>query len=116
MTTKKTKRVISVSYEEELLKALKDPDEALAYLKASFEDLDPTVFLLALSDIAKAQGGLSILAKKSGLNRENLYRTLSEKGNPKLQSIDSILHSLGMKLSVGMLPTTVKKKRYQSAA
>ena len=100
-----------MSYEEELLKSLKNPGEALAYLQASFEDQDSGVFLLALSDVAKAQGGLSILARRSGLNRESLYRTLSEKGNPKLQSIDSILHSLGMRLSVERLPTMARKRK-----
>ncbi|MEP7235698.1 MAG: addiction module antidote protein [Ignavibacteriota bacterium] len=103
MTTKRTKQNKSISYEEELHRSLQDADEALAYLKASFEDDDAQVFLLALADVAKAQGGISVLAKRSGLNRESLYRTLSEKGNPKLQSIDSILHSLGMKLSVEKL-------------
>src|SRR5688572_16629924 len=104
MTTKKTKKITSISYEDELLESLKDPDEALAYLKASFEDEDSRVFLLALADVAKAQGGISMLAERSGLNRETLYRTLSKNGNPKLQSIDSILHSIGMRLSVERLP------------
>ena len=99
-----------MSYEEDLQESLNDPQEAFEYLKASFEDEDPRIFLLALSDVAKAQGGLASLSKKSGLNRESLYRTLSMKGNPKLQSIDSILHSLGMRLSVERLPAARKRK------
>jgi DNA-binding phage protein len=34
------------------------------------------------------------------LNRENLYRMLSEKGNPELRSMGTLLDALGLKLSV----------------
>ena len=36
----------------------------------------------------------------TGLNRENLYRVLSEKGNPVLASLEKLLKSLGLRLSV----------------
>ncbi len=42
------------SYEESLLKALEDPEEALAYLKTALTDEDQEVFLLALNHILKA--------------------------------------------------------------
>jgi DNA-binding phage protein len=45
-------------YEEYLLSQLKDSEEAAAYLNAALQDDDPHVFLLALRDIAEAQGGL----------------------------------------------------------
>ena len=44
------------SYEENLLKALKDPEEALEYLNAALMDEDQEVFLLALNHVLKAQG------------------------------------------------------------
>ncbi len=111
MNIKKTKkRVTWVPYDTVLQEILKDPAEALSYLQVSFEDEDPRIFLLALADVAKAHGGLQVLAKKTGLNRESLYRTLSLKGNPKLQSIDAILHSLGMRLSVEPLTPAKRKK------
>jgi probable addiction module antidote protein len=100
MSTKKSKRKTSVRYEEDLLNSLKDREEALAYLKVSLQDDDPRMFLVALGRVAKANGGLTVLAERTGLNRENLYRTLSPKGNPKLANIDAVLRSLGMKLSV----------------
>ncbi|MFZ5557170.1 MAG: DNA-binding protein [Pseudomonadota bacterium] len=40
------------------------------------------------------------LAEKVGLNRETLYRTLSEQGNPELRSLEAILHAMGLRLSV----------------
>jgi probable addiction module antidote protein len=96
----------SVSYEEELLEDLKNPSEAAAYLKVCLEDEDPRVFLIALGQVARANGGFSQLSKNTGLNRENLYRTLSPKGNPKIDSVGAVLRSLGMKLSVEAIGST----------
>ena len=112
MNIKKTnKRVVTASYIDELIEELKDPAEASAYLKISMEDEDPRIFLTALARVAKANGGVAMLAKKTGLNRENLYRTLSPKGNPKLESIDAMLRSLGMRLSVELITKPKRTRR-----
>jgi probable addiction module antidote protein len=88
------------NYHENLIESLKDPNEALEYLKAAIEEDDmPEIFLLALRNVAEAQG-IGKLAKVTKLNRENLYRALSKKGNPTLTSLYIILNALGMKLSV----------------
>ena len=89
------------SYKEELISSLKKPREAEAYLNAALEDGDPEVFLLALRDVAEAQvGGMTKLSQKTKLNRENLYRMLSNRGNPELDSLNSLLNALGFKLVV----------------
>ena len=36
----------------------------------------------------------------SQLNRENLYRMLSPRGNPQLSSLNALLHSMGLRLAV----------------
>jgi probable addiction module antidote protein len=54
---------------------------------------------MALKDIANAKG-ISEIARETKLNRENLYRILSTQGNPKLSSLSSVLHSVGLKLSI----------------
>ena len=88
-------------YQESLLEVLQDPDEAQAYLNACLMDEDPRVFLLALKDVLQARGGdMATLARRANLNRENLYRMLSEKGNPKLTSIIAVLNAVGLHLSV----------------
>ena len=93
--------VRSRSYKEGLLERLKDPQEAAAYLDAALEDGETEVFLLALRDVAEARvGGMTTLAQQTGLNRETLYRTLSEKGNPELASLDKLLHAVGLRLAV----------------
>ncbi len=89
----------SVSYEEGLLEALKDPEEAAAYLNAALEEGSQEVFLLALRDVANARG-ITLLARETSLNRENLYRMLSAKGNPQLFSLTLLLDALGLQLAV----------------
>jgi probable addiction module antidote protein len=90
----------SVSYREDLMKALKDPAERVAYLNAALEDGDSRILLKALRDVADANGGIGTLASQTHLARESLYRMLSHKGNPELGSLEKILHSFGLKLSV----------------
>jgi len=90
------------TYREDKLNRLKDPEEAIGYLKACLEETDmPDLFLAALRDIAEARGlGMSQLAQSAHLNRENLYKILSKDGNPELGSLYAILDVLGLKLSV----------------
>jgi probable addiction module antidote protein len=83
---------------------LSDPQEAQAYLEVALEeyeeDRDREAFLLALRNVAEAQGGLGALAERTGLNRENLYRALSQRGNPRLDTVGRILHGLGFRLAL----------------
>jgi probable addiction module antidote protein len=88
-----------VKYEDGLKKTLCDPMEAAAYLNAALEDGSQEIFLLALRDVAEARG-ISRLAQETSLNRENLYRILSEKGNPQFSSLKALLDSLGFRLAV----------------
>ena len=88
------------SYDEYLIESLKDPVEASNYLQAALEDGDRQVFLLALRNVAVALGGVRELSKKTKLNRESLYRILSEKGNPELGTLSSILGALGFEVAI----------------
>jgi probable addiction module antidote protein len=87
-------------YEEVLDEDLRDPTEAVGYLNACLEDDDPDVFLLALRDVARAQGGVAKLAEATNLNREHLYRMLSKTGNPELRSLEALLDAMGFRLAV----------------
>ena len=97
----------TTSYHQKLIQSLCDPEEAAAYLKVALEEYenegDAEVFLLALRNVAEARGGMAKLAKKSHLNRQNLYRMLSGKGNPTFQSLGAIFHGLGFRLSIESL-------------
>jgi probable addiction module antidote protein len=90
----------SKNYRAELIPALKDSQEAINYLNAALEEGDSRVFLAALKDVAEAQGGLAKISRMAKLNRENLYRMLSKRGNPKLLGLGSLLDVMGFKLSI----------------
>ena len=93
-------------YEEVLDEDLQDSAEAAGYLNACLEEGDAEVFLLALRDVARTrEGGLAGLAEAAQLNREHLYRVLSENGNPELRSLEALLDALGFRLSVELKAT-----------
>ena len=79
---------------------LKTEKDIVAYLNAALEDGEPAVLLEALRNVAQAKGGMGALAKAAGVSRESLYRTLSLRGNPKIETIMALLHALGLKLTI----------------
>jgi probable addiction module antidote protein len=77
-----------------------DNDAVIAeYLSAAAEDPNPDVFVTALGDVAKARG-IAQIAKDSGLGRESLYKTLTAGAHPRFETINSVLHALGVKFAV----------------
>ncbi|MBI2193891.1 MAG: putative addiction module antidote protein [Planctomycetes bacterium] len=90
----------AVSYHDDLLRRLEDPNYAAGYLNACLEDQDEGAFLLAIRDVAQVHGGLRQLAKKTGLNREHLFRMLSKSGNPRLHNLRQLMEALGFKLAL----------------
>jgi probable addiction module antidote protein len=77
-----------------------DNDVVIAeYLSAAAEDPNPDVFVAALGDVAKARG-MAQIAKDAGLGRESLYKTLSAGAHPRFETINSVLHALGVKFAV----------------
>jgi probable addiction module antidote protein len=77
-----------------------DNDAVIAkYLSAAAEDSNPEVFVGALGNVAKARG-MAQIAKDAGLGRESLYKTLSAGAHPRFETINSVLHALGVKFAV----------------
>ena len=62
--------------------------------------------LVILRQLAQAQGGISQISARAGLNEKSLYRTLSGQGNPRLSSLNAILHALGLRRAVVPLART----------
>lgn len=90
----------SKDYEEDLIRALREPAEAARYLNAALAEGDVEVFLLALRDVSRSLGGMTKVSRLSKLNRENLYRMLSRNGNPELRGLAGLLKALGLRLAV----------------
>lgn len=90
-----------IDYQEHLLKKLQNEKFATAYLNEALKEEDPHMFLLALKNVIAAQEeNISSIAKETNLTRTSIYRILSNKGNPKLTNIISLLSSVGLQFSV----------------
>jgi len=77
-----------------------DNDVVIAeYLSAAAEDPNPEVFVAALGNVAKARG-MTQVAKDADVGRESLYKTLSAGAHPRFETINSVLHALGVKFAV----------------
>ena len=81
-----------------------DPAYALELLNSILEDGEQGELLIALRQMTKAFGGVQSVAEKANLNPTQLYRTLSEGGNPELRSLSAILKAMGLRLAVERVP------------
>lgn len=79
--------------------ALSTPEDIAAYLDAYLEDGTPEELLQAINTIARSKG-MTALARQSGISRETLYRALSDKGNPTLDTLVRLMKALGVRLAV----------------
>jgi probable addiction module antidote protein len=70
------------------------------FLSEALNDGDYRALPLALRTAADVLGGMTVLAEKTGLSRETLYRTLSAKGNPRLDTLGAILAAFGLRIAV----------------
>jgi probable addiction module antidote protein len=78
---------------------LDSPEIIHEYLKAAFEAGDSELLIAAIGNVAKAQG-MSEIARKANLSRQNLYRALSPDSSPKFDTVKKVIEALGCKLSI----------------
>lgn len=91
-----------VLFDDYVLEMLKESEESqYLFLKANFEDNwdCPEAILSSIRQVAVARG-IKTLADETGLNRENLYKALSEKGNPRFDTFLKIIDALGLQISL----------------
>lgn len=101
--TKSVSKKKAVSHDDAMVAELREnPDYAEIYLQTALEDIYEeggiAAFLIALRRIVEARGGISEISRKSGLSRQQLYKTLSEKGNPTLTTLTEITRAAGVRL------------------
>ena len=70
--------------------------EFLAEAAASGDSSD---FIHALGTAARARG-MTTIAKQAGVTRASLYKSLSETGQPRFDTIYKIIRALGCELAV----------------
>ena len=86
-------------YDKFLHKQLQDKTIAAEYLNAAFESGTMNELLVAIRNVAQAHGGIGELAAATKLNRQSLYKMLSENGNPTLGSLLALLKAVGINLN-----------------
>lgn len=73
------------------------------YIKILMDDAasqnNEQALLRAIKQVAKAQG-INNVAAAAGIRRESLSRALSERGNPRIDTLLSIVHAMGLQLTV----------------
>lgn len=78
---------------------LKTPEEIRAFLQEILDTGDESDFIHALSTAARAMG-MTEVAKKAGVTRASLYKSLAQDGNPKFSTISKVTKALGCRLAV----------------
>lgn len=77
-----------------------DPALALEVINNILADGDQAELMTVLRQLAQTVGGVQAVAEQAHLNPTQLYRTLSPKGNPALNSLTAILKTMGLRLAV----------------
>jgi probable addiction module antidote protein len=78
--------------------ALVDDEEVAAFLTDALETGDAAFIAKSLGVVARAKG-MSEIAVKTGLSREQLYRSFSAEGNPTLKTTLAVMKALGVDLA-----------------
>ncbi len=90
-------------FKETILERVKkDPEFGSALLQEALDALlngEPEAARLILRDLVNATIGFEALAPMMGKNPKSVHRMLSEKGNPTMDNLAVIFHTLRINLS-----------------
>ncbi|AHB68757.1 transcriptional regulator [Cronobacter malonaticus] len=79
--------------------ALIDDEEIAFFMADALETGDAGHIAKALGVVARAKG-MAHIAAQTGLSREQLYRSFSDKGNPTLKTTLAVMKALGLGLTI----------------
>jgi len=74
---------------------LSSPEAIAEFMTDALETGDAAYIAKAMGVVARARG-MTELAKDTGLSREQLYRSFSERGNPTLKTMLAVMKVLGV--------------------
>ncbi len=77
---------------------LETPEDISFFLNEALATGNPGYIAHAIGVVARAKG-MTDLAAKTGIAREQLYRSFSGEGNPTLKTTFRVLDALGVKLT-----------------
>jgi probable addiction module antidote protein len=94
---------------------LHTPEDIADYLEAVFETYDGDYRLLikALGTVARARG-MQRVANETGLQRQGLYKSLSEGGNPSFETVLKVMDAVGVELKPALKQTMPMTSRVGS--
>ncbi len=87
------------SFNNYLIERLRDPLLACHFIAEAIEENDSEYLKVALGDVVKAYG-VGEISEKSGLNRQTIYKMLSEDGDLTHKNLVAILNAIGLELTV----------------
>jgi probable addiction module antidote protein len=73
--------------------------EGIAYFMTEAFKTEDAAFIAHALGIAARAKGMAQIAKKTGLSREQLYRSFSKDGNPTLKTTFAVMKALGIKMT-----------------
>ena len=79
---------------------LQDKEFAAEFLSQSLKEEDFSTFLLSLKDVIRVHGSITSVAEQAHISRSTIYKLFSEKANPEIKTILSLLHTIGYDLRV----------------
>lgn len=97
----------SKEWEEGLAKDLKDPTFVIDFIRAALDEGIPLQQVLA--KVIKCLG-IKEFSKKAKMASPNIIRILNLRYNPTQSSLNRLLKPLGLRLTVGPISNTIKKK------
>ncbi len=78
---------------------LKTPEDVAFFLSDALETGDEDYICRAFGIVARSRG-MSEVERQNGVEREALYRALSEDGEPQFSTVLGVLNVLGLRLKV----------------
>ena len=69
------------------------------FIEAALDEGDEAGLIHALNAVGRSKG-MATLAKKTGISRESLYKSLRGKSKPQFSTIHKIIKALGLRLEV----------------
>lgn len=77
---------------------LDSPEAIATFVTDALETGDAAYIAKSMGVVARAKG-MTELAQQTGLSREQLYRSFSEKGNPTLKTMLAVMKALGVDMA-----------------
>lgn len=90
-----------------------DSREAIAaYINDAIENGGPDELVAALGTVARAKG-MTQIARDAGLGRESLYKALTASANPSLTTVNKVIATLGLRLSITPVGRTIRRRPHR---